>query len=74
MFKRFKRTVDMIDRSRRSRTRHHLLLMIQPPRLTTAKIATTYGFTRISEELRLLLSRKVILVKETERPPNANGG
>jgi len=75
MFKRFKRTVDMIDRKQ--------ALQDPAPSVTDDSASTAdnskdsdnnTGLPRISEELRLLLSRKVILVKETERPPNANGG
>ncbi|KAF5095747.1 hypothetical protein D0Z03_001766 [Geotrichum reessii] len=74
LFKRFKRTVDMIDRKQ----------ALQEPVSSTPddfsagddnkdKVESNQ-LPKISEELRLLLSRKVIVVKETERPPNATGG
>lgn len=61
LFKKFKRTVDMIDRR-------------QSDVISVEDADKESKLPRISEELRLLLSRKVIVVKEVERPPNVGGG
>lgn len=69
LFKRFKRTVDMIDRRQSEATD-----------TAGADVASASGedkppaLPKITDELRQLLSKKVIVVKEVERPPGANGG
>lgn len=59
LFNRFKRTVDMVDR-----------------KIETAgsDLDQVKELPTISEDLRQLLSKKVIEVKEVERPPNVGGG
>lgn len=83
LFKRFKRTVDMIDRRQSETTPATALVKDEdtedgPDAGSSSKDNTktddSTGLPKISDELRLLLSRKVIVVKETERPPNAGGG
>lgn len=58
LFNRFKKTVDMVDRRREEDT------------LPTEHT----NLPSITPELRQLLSREVIHVKEVERPPDAGGG
>lgn len=95
LFKRFKRTVDMIDRRQSESTATPVVPTTSSHSSNssssdsaknkndkgndddeTSDSATSNesGLPKISEELRLLLSREVVVVKEVERPPNATGG
>lgn len=62
LFKKFARTLDMIDRQ------HSLDDQDKLSDNSSSKLP------KISEELRGLLSREIIIVHEQERPPNATGG
>ncbi|ANB15583.1 Gyp7p [Sugiyamaella lignohabitans] len=61
LFTRFKKTVDMVDRKRAEQNNEDAA-------------GQQEGLPKISDELRLLLSKEVIETKEVERPPNAGGG
>lgn len=59
LFNRFRKTVDMVDRRKAELGENEESLKNLPV---------------ITPELRLLLSKEIIQVKEVERPPNAGGG
>jgi hypothetical protein len=59
LFNRFKRTIDMVDRQMKD---------------TDQEGSRKQHLPQISDELRQLLSKDVVEIKEVERPPNAGGG
>ncbi|KAA8917622.1 hypothetical protein TRICI_000223 [Trichomonascus ciferrii] len=66
LFNRFKKTVDMLDRKRNENDQiHH----DNPTNDTESK-----PLPEITDDLRGLLSRQIVEVRESERPPNAGGG
>lgn len=62
LFNRFKKTVDLVDRR------------MDKSDATAEETENNKKLPKVTDELRQLLSRSVIEVKEVERPPNAGGG
>lgn len=66
LFKKFARTIDMVDRRKQDAGSFE--------GSAADSAAAEGGDPEISEELRALLSREVVIVHEDERPPGATGG
>lgn len=70
LFKKFAKTVDMIDK----RQRFDENTIGNSKEQAEQKEEDREKLPKITDELRLLLSREVIIVHEGERPPDATGG
>lgn len=65
LFNRFKRTVDMLDRKRNENDQLHE---------SSDNTDESSKLPHITDDLRSLLSREILEIRESERPPDAGGG